>query len=332
MHRQLEKNGETSLQPKEDFCIELNLEDISDEEYAHTQKVWNVFEIKNRGEYHDLYVNSDTLLLANVFESFRNKCLEIYELDPIYFVSAPGLAWQACLKKTEVKLELITDYDMILMIEKGIRGGICQATHRYAKSNNKYMKNYDKNSELSYIEYLDANNFHGCAMSQKLPTNDFKWVEDLSQFNEDFIKSYNKNSDKGYFLEEDIDYPKRLFNLHKDLPFLPERKKIEKVEKLICSIEDKEKYIIHIRALKQALNHGLKLKKVHRVIQYIQKDWLKSYIDMNTELRKKAQNEFEKNFVKLMNNSVFGKTMENVRKHRDIKLVISDKRRKRLVS
>ena len=332
MHRQLEKNDELSLQPKEDFCIELNLEDISDEEYAHTQKVWNVFEIKNRGEYHDLYVNSDTLLLANVFESFRNKCLEIYELDPIYFVSAPGLAWQACLKKTEVKLELITDYDMILMIEKGIRGGICQATHRYAKSNNKYMKNYDKNSELSYIEYLDANNFHGCAMSQKLPTNDFKWVEDLSQFNEDFIKSYNKNSDKGYFLEEDIDYPKRLFNLHKDLPFLPERKKIEKVEKLICSIEDKEKYIIHIRALKQALNHGLKLKKVHRVIQYIQKDWLKSYIDMNTELRKKAQNEFEKNFVKLMNNSVFGKTMENVRKHRDIKLVISDKRRKRLVS
>ena len=323
MHRQLEKNDETSLQPKEDFCIELNLEDISDEEYAHTQKVWNVFEIKNRGEYHDLYVNSDTLLLANVFESFRNKCLEIYELDPIYFVSAPGLAWQACLKKTEVKLELITDYDMILMIEKGIRGGICQATHRYAKSNNKYMKNYDKNSELSYIEYLDANNFHGCAMSQKLPTNDFKWVEDLSQFNEDFIKSYNKNSDKGYFLEEDIDYPKRLFNLHKDLPFLPERKKIEKVEKLICSIEDKEKYIIHIRALKQALNHGLKLKKVHRVIQYIQKDWLKSYIDMNTELRKKTRNKFEKNFFKLMNNYVFGKAMENMRNHRDIQLVTS---------
>ena len=176
MHRQLEKNDETSLQPKEDFCIELNLEDISDEEYAHTQKVWNVFEIKNRGEYHDLYVNSDTLLLANVFESFRNKCLEIYELDPIYFVSAPGLAWQACLKKTEVKLELITDYDMILMIEKGIRGGICQATHRYAKANNKYMKNYDKNNESSYIEYVDANNLYEWAMSQKLPLNGFKWV------------------------------------------------------------------------------------------------------------------------------------------------------------
>ena len=284
MHRQLEKNDELSLQPKEDFCIELNLEDISDEEYAHTQKVWNVFEIKNRGEYHDLYVNSDTLLLANVFESFRNKCLEIYELDPIYFVSAPGLAWQACLKKTEVKLELITDYDMILMIEKGIRGGISQATHRYAKANNKYMKNQDKNNESSYIEYLDANNLYGWAMSQKLPVNGFKWVKQkkLSKFNEDFIKKYDEDSNTGYFFEVDVEYPKTLFNSHKDLPFLPERKKIEKVEKLNYTIEDKEKYVIHIRALKQALNHGLVLRKVYRVIQFKQKARVKPYIDTNT--------------------------------------------------
>ena len=261
-------------------------------------------------------------------------CLDIYRLDPVYFVSAPGLAWQACLKKTEVKLELLTDYDMILMIEKGIRGGICQATHRYAKANNKYMKNYDKNNESSYIEYLDANNLYGWAMSQKLPVNGFKWVKQkkLSKFNEDFIKKYDEDSNTGYFFEVDIDYPKELFNFHKDLPFLPERKKVEKVEKLICSIEDKEKYVIHIRALKQALNNGLRLKKVHRIIQFKQKAWLKVYIDMNTELRKNAKNEFEKNFFKLMNNSVFGKTMENVRNHRDIKLVTSEKRRKRLVS
>ena len=121
------------------------------------------------GDYHDLYVQSDTLLLADVFENFRNKCLEIYELDPIYFVSAPGLAWQACLKTTGVKLELIADYDMILMIEKGIRGGICQATHRYAKASNEYMKNYDKNNESSNIEYLDANNLYGWEMSQNYP-------------------------------------------------------------------------------------------------------------------------------------------------------------------
>ena len=132
-----EKLDETTSPPKETFYSNLNLEDISDEDYAHAQILWNVFEIKNRGEYNDLYVQSDTLLLADVFEDFRNKCLEIYELYAIYFVSAPGLAWEACLKKTGVKLELITDYEMLLMIEKGIRGGICQATHRYAKANNK---------------------------------------------------------------------------------------------------------------------------------------------------------------------------------------------------
>ena len=126
----------------------MNLENISNEHHEHVQKVWNVFEIKNRGEYHDLFVQSDTLLLADVFENFRNMCIDIYGLDPVYFVSATALAWQACLKKTGVKLELITYYNMILIIEKGVRGGICRETHRYAKSNNKYMNNYDKNNWL----------------------------------------------------------------------------------------------------------------------------------------------------------------------------------------
>ena len=218
------------------------------------------------------------------------------------------------------------------MIKKGIRVGICQATHRYNKANNKYMRNHNKNNEPSYIEYLDANNLYGWAMSQKLHINGFEWVKNLSKSNEYFIKKYDEDSNTEYFLEVNIDYPKELFNFHKDLPFLPERKKVEKVEKLICSIEDKEKYVIHIRVLKQALNHGLVLRKVHRVIQFNQEDWLKPYIDMNTKLRKEAKNEFEKDFFKLMNNSVFGKTMKNVRNHRDIKLVTSDKRRKRLVS
>ena len=167
-------------------------------------------------------------------------------------------------------------------------------------------------------------------MSQKLAINGFEWVKNSSNFNKDFIKEYDENSNTGYFFEVDVEYPKTLFNSHKDLPFLPERKKVEKVEKLICSIEDKEKYVIHIRALKQALNHGLKLKKVHRVIQFNQKAWLKTYIDMNTKYRKEAKNDFENDFFKLINNSVFGKTSENVRNHRDIKLVTSDKRRKKL--
>ena len=236
------------------------------------------------------------------------------------------------LKKTNVNLELLTDVDMLLMIEAGIRGGMCQSVYRYAKANNKYMKNYDKSIESSYLMYLDANNLYGWAMSQKLPVNGFKWENDLSRFNENFIKNYNENSDVGYFLEVDIEYPKQLWSYHKDLPFLPERKKLGKVEKLVCSIEDKKIYIIHIRASKQALNHGLVLKYVHRVIKFNQEAWLKLYIDMNTNLRKEAKNDFEKDFFKLMNNSVFGKTMENVRKHRDIKLVTTEEKRIKLVS
>ena len=203
----------------------------------------------------------------------------------------------------------------------------------YAKPNNKYMKNYDKSKESSYIQYLDANNLYGAAMSKKLPINGFKWVNDISGINKKFVKSYDKKiSDKGYILEVDVDYPSKLYKLHSDMPFLPERMKIDKTQKLVCNLRDKKKYVVHISILKQILNHGLKLTKVHRVIEFNQEAWLKKYIDINTELRKKASNDFEKYFFKLMNNAVFGKTMENVRKHRDIKLVKTDCKRNKLVS
>ena len=144
------KFDETSLPDKKAFYSELHLEDITDKNYAHAQKVWEVFEIKNLCEYHNLYVQRDTLLLADVFENFRDKCIEIYGLDPAHFLSAPGLAWQACLKKTKVELELLTDIDMLLMVEEGIRGGICQAIYRCAKAN-KYMNNYDKKKKTSHV-------------------------------------------------------------------------------------------------------------------------------------------------------------------------------------
>ena len=221
---------------------------------------------------------------------------------------------------------------MLLMVEEGIRDGICHSIHRYAKANNKYMKDYSKNIESSYIQYLDANNLYGWAMSQKLPRNNFKWVEDTSMINEEFIKNYNENSYKGYILEVDVRYPKKLHNLHSDLPFLPKKMKIDKCKKLVCDLRNKKKYVVHIKSLKQALNHGLELKRVHRIIEFSQKAWLKPYIDMNTELRKLAKDDFEKDLFKLMNNAVFGKTMENIRKHRDIKLVTTNKKRNQLVS
>ena len=327
-----ERFNETSLPNKESFYSNLNMENIDDIDYRHGNNVFKRFKLKNLGEYQDLYVQSDTLLLADVFENFRNKCLKVYELDPAHFLSLPGLAWQACLKKTSVKLELLTNYDMLLMVEEGIRGGICHAIHRYAKANNKCMKNYDKNEESSYIQYFDANNLYGWAMSQKLPINGFKWLEDTSGINEEFIKNYNEDNDKGYILEVDVKYPKKLHDLHSDLPFIPKRMKIDKCEKLVCNLRNKKKYVVHIKSLKQALNHGLKLKKIHRIIEFNQEAWLKPYIDMNTELRKLAKDDFEKDLFKLMNNAVFGKTMENVRKHRDIKLVTTSKRRSKLVS
>ena len=214
------------------------------------------------------------------------------------------------------------------MIEEGIRGGICNAIQRYAKANNKYMKDYDKKKKSSYIQYLDANNLYGKAMTEKLPVRGFRWMDDISRIDEDFVRGYNKNDIKGYILEVDVDYPNKLQNLHNDLPFLPERMVINNTKKLVCNLQDKKNYVVHINVLKQALDHGLKLRKVHRVIEFDREAWLKEYIDVNTELRKKASNDFEKDFFKLMNNAVFGKAMENVRKHRDIKLV----KRNKLVS
>ena len=175
---------------------------------------------------------------------------------------------------------------------------MCQATYRYAKANNKYMKNYDKNKESSFLIYDGANNSYGWAMCKKLPVGDFKWVDDLSIFIEDFIKNYDENSDLGYYLEMDVEYPRNLHTLHTDLPFLPERIKIGKCTKLVCNLNDKENYPVHILALKQALNHGLKLKKVYRVAEFRQEAWLKPYIEINTELRMKAKNDFEKDFFK----------------------------------
>ena len=177
-------------------------------------------------------------------------------------------------------------------------------------------------------------------MSNKVPVNGFKWIDNNETaepsakhvINEDFIKNYDENNDKGYIFEVDVKYPKKLHELHSDLPFLPERIEINKCKKLVCNLYSKTKYVAYTNTLKQALNHGLKLKKIHRFIEFNQEAWLKPYIDMNTELRKLAKNDFEKDLFKLMNNSVFGKTMENIRKHRDIKLVTTDKKRSKLVS
>ena len=334
------------------------MKDISENDYKHAKKVWDIFEIKTLGDYHDLYVQADTAQLSDVFESFRSLCLKEYQLDPAYFVSTPSLANEAMLKITKAKIELLTDINMVLMIEKGIRGGLTQVIKKHSIANNKYLPCYDSTKKSVYLQYLDANNLYGWAMCKNLPLNGYKWAN-VEEFDSDFIKNYDDNSDKGYLLEVDVEYPKELYSSHRDLPFLCEKrsklhkefeykvsKEVEKAHKkvyktfnithepenkLIATIQDKNKYVVCISTLKQALNHGLKLQKVHRVIEFNQSAWLKPYIDKNTALRKLVKNEFEKDFFKLMNNSVFGKMIENVRKRREIKLIVTKERRKKLV-
>ena len=252
---------QTSLPNKESFYSNLNMENIDDNDYRHGNNVFKRFKLKNLGECHDFYVQSDTLLLADVLKNFRTICLKVYGLDPAHFLSLPGLAWQACLKKTNIKLELLTDYDMLLMVEEGIRGGICHSIQRYPKANNKYMENYNRNEESSYIQYLDANNLYGWAMSQKLPVNNFKWVEDISRINEEFIKNYNENNKKGYILEVDVKYPKKLHDSHSDLPFLPKRMKIDKCKNLVCSLQNKKKICCTHKIVKTSIKSWIKIKK-----------------------------------------------------------------------
>ena len=211
---------------------------------------------------------------------------------------------------------------MRLMFERGIRGGITQAVCKYAEANNKHMGDrFDPKSESSYLQYLDANNLCGWAMSQPLPTGGFKWVD----VNPNEISELATRTDKGYVLEVDISYPKELHNQHNDLPFMC-KMEINGVEKLVPNFRDKKNYVIHIQALNQALQHGLRSDRIHRAIEFDQSPWLKTYIDLNTQLRTAATNDFEKDFFKLMNNSVFGKTMENIRKHRNIKLVTTEEK------
>ena len=313
-----DKFTESQLPPKKAFYSNLNMSNISDDDYQHAQKVWNAFNIKNVGEYHDLYLKTDVILPVNVFEAFRDTCLEYYKLDPAHFYTSPGLAWKACLKKMGVKLELLTDPDMLLTFKHGIREGITQVVHRYAKANNSYIGDkFNPREESSFLQYLDANNLYGWAMSQLLPAGGFKWVS--IEPNE--IDELMRCTDKGYLLEVDVKYPKELHDLHNDLLFICERMKINGVEKLVPNLYDKKNYVIHIRALDQALKHGLILEKIHCTIEFDQFAWMKPYIDFNTQLRTQAKNDFKKDFFILMNNAMFSKMMENIRKHRNINLV-----------
>lgn len=318
------KFDETNLPAAELFYNELRDEHISSEEYQRAKEIWKIFQCATLGDYSNIYLKSDVLLLADVFENYRALCLKTYQLDPAHYFTAPGLSWDAMLLHTRVELELLTDPDMIHFFKKGIRGGVSTCTGRKSIANNPFLENFNSLEPTKYIIYLDATNLYGYAMSQYLPQKDFVWLsqEEITDI-EKVIKDISDTAETGYVLEVDLEYPKELHDAHNDLPFCPENlvPPNSKYSKLIPNLRSKEKYIIHYTYLKQCLNFGLILTKIHRAVKFTQTPWLKEYINLNTNLRNSSKNKFDRNLYKTKNNSIYGKTMENVDRRVDVKLV-----------
>ena len=281
------KLSATCLPPKDVFYSQLNKSGISDEDYEHAQKVWESFGCKTMRDYHDLYLKTDMLLLADIMTEFRRVCKDVYGLDPLHYYTAPGLAWDAMLKYTKIKLDLISDPDMYLMVESGIRGGISSIMKRYAKANNKYVEGYDNDKTSVHIPYLDANNLYGWAMSHDLPVKNFRWMD------EDELGNWQT---KPCILEVDLEYPKELHDFHSEYPLAPEQLQIGKVSKLAPNLHDKKKYVLHHENLKLYLRLGLRLTKIHRGVTFVEWAFMKKYIDLNTELRNKGTT--EKDFLR----------------------------------
>ncbi|XP_018342240.1 PREDICTED: uncharacterized protein LOC108748509 [Trachymyrmex septentrionalis] len=280
-----EKLQDTRLPPRKSFYSSLTGDIVSESVYAHAANVWQQFSIRTLSEYSDLYLKIDVLLLGDIFENFRESCVASYGLDLAYYYTLPGFTWDAMLKHTGVKFELLTDIDMIMFIERGIRGGLSQCSGERCV-NHCHTPNFE-----------DAANFDASAIA----------LDSLT----------------GYILELDLEYPQHIHDRHTDLPFCPTRDKSpgKREHKLLATLYDKQRYVIHYRNLQQCTRHGLRVTKIHRVLQFAQSAWLRDYIELNTNFRSRAKNDFEKNLYKLMNNAVFGKTMENVRNHVDVKLL-----------
>jgi hypothetical protein len=338
---------ETDLPPMESFYSRLTREEIKPENYDHAKKVWADCQCQNFGDYHDLYLKSDVLLLADIFENFRKTSIKHYGLDPAHYYTTPGLAWDAMLRFTKVNLDYITDIDIHLFIEAGMRGGVSMVSKRYAKANNKYCPGFDITKPATFLAYIDANNLYGWAMCQALPKDNFRWVPPTRFRNfQRILPKIKPDSKVGYFIECDLDYPAELHDLHNDYPLAVEvlspkdewlspyqkdlltTRKLIETDKLVPNLNPKERYVLHYRNLQLYLELGMHITKIHRILSFSQSAWMEPYIELNTKLRTQAKTDFEKDFFKLMNNSVFGKTMENVRKRTNIELVRSTNNQK----
>ncbi|KYN18338.1 hypothetical protein ALC57_09351 [Trachymyrmex cornetzi] len=311
----VEKLQDTRLPPRESFYSSLTGDTVSKGDYTHAVNVWQRFSIRTIGEYSDLYLKTDVLLLADIFENFRESSVASYGLHPAYYYTLPGFTWDAvkCVNKiTDFLGEVVRSKSRCDIGNLTLRGGLSQCSGRYAHANNKYMHSYDPSESSSYLMYYDVNNLYGWAMCQLLPYAEIRWVKDVAKFD---VSAVAPDSPTGYILEVDLEYPQCLHDQYIDLPFCPARDKLrcKRESKLLATLHDKQRYIIHYRNLQQCTRHGLHVTKIHRVLQLA--------IQLNTNFRTRTKNDFEKNLYKFMNNAVFGKTMENVRNHVDVKLI-----------
>ena len=354
-----ERFDETKLPPQEAFFSHLKGKSVKDVDYAHARLVWDTFAAEKAdgeytmGDYHDLYLLSDVLLLADVMHNFRILCLDNYKLDPWRFYTVPGLTLSAGLKMTNATIDLIEDVDMHLFVEAGMRGGVACISKRLAETSDDDDE-VDEDGFRDFLLYLDANNLYGWAMSQRLPTGNYRWLteKEVQEFN---LDAWTDDDASGCLLEVDLECPDELHDLLADYPPAPEKKNItyemlsdkqrellgtfmdnaeswQSVPKLVPSLEPKRKYVVHYRALQLYLQLGLKLTAIHRVLTFDQSAWLEPYIAFNTAQRTAAKSEFLKRLYKLMNNAIFGKTMENVRNRRQIEFATTEKRLKKLVA
>ena len=314
-----------SLWNKTQFpAIEQFPENTTVEEYDNSRCIWTFLKCRNLLDFAKAYLCADVSHLTDVFQSFRMLSMKIYGLDPCFFFTGPSFAMKCLLYYTKQEIALFTDHEMVRMISKNIRGGLTSAVHRYAKANNKYMgDDYDPNEPSSYIHVFDFNALYSYAMSKKMPTGDYRWETNPHEFN---VNEYDpETSSRGFVIECDLHYPKELHDAHNFLPFCPQHKSTpgSKPTKLICDFAPiREKYVIHIEMLQLALKHGLKLLRIHRVLSFAHAAWMKPFIDLNIELRKKAKNAFHKSSYKATNNYLFGRSLMNVEKRPDIKLPI----------
>ena len=341
----LDRFNETCLPPKSAFYNDLEQCNISENEYEVAKRAWQQFECKSFKDYTLCYLNLDVYLLTDVFEYFRQQCMNEDGLDPTHYVSMPALSFESAFKMTQQEIELLTDANMHEMFERGIRGGMAFANKHCLNANNKYMETYDENKPCTWLLYIDENNLYGNCLSQSLPYKNFKWHKNLTI---DDIMNWKSSDDIGYILEVDLIYPQEIHNKTQDLPLAPEHKSISlqrmtkymqhkwmemygdrkpySPKKLVMTQEDKKDYVVHVAILQFYLTMGMQLAKIHATISFDQKPWLKPYIDNNTRKRMHAKSSFEKDFYKFKSNSLFGKTMENVRKHKDYKLINDSQR------